>query len=74
MLFINEASVKMLRHCDYNACILSISFGSEGMLYLKKRAYQWSILYSGWLWYCEDNIYVYAIELGIWHKLRCTTH
>ena len=52
----------MLRHCDYNACILSISFGYEGMLYLKRGAYQWSILYSGWLWYCEDNIHVYAIE------------
>ena len=32
------------------------------MLYLKRGAYQWPILYSGWLWYCEDNIHVYAIE------------
>ena len=52
----------MLRHCDYNADILTISFGYEIVLYLKRGAYQWSILYSGWLWYCEDNIHVYAIE------------
>ena len=34
-----------------------ISFGYEDMLYLKRGAYQWSILYDGWLWYCEDNIH-----------------
>ena len=59
---INEASVKMLRHWDYNACILSISSGYEDVLYLERGAYLWSTLYSGWLWYCEDNIHVYAIE------------
>ena len=52
----------MLRHCGYNACILTILVDYEDLLYLKRGAYHWSILCSVWLWCCEDNIHVYAIE------------